>query len=338
MSIWNKVLIGLIIVASLGYFYLAAVTLKTHKYWRSVANAQKAKIEQYKEETKILKEGQRGEDAAPGIRQTRMALYKLLIDRGRVWDNCMPERVVDAERGVIRLTTDSPDPHRITNKMVLDIFEEKPIGEGGRYLGEFRVTAAGDQPGDKQIALEPSTTMPPEQLERLLASQGPWTLYEVLPSDNHDVLAGLSEEELRKLLPAGTVEQYINDKPPNERKLRDYQVLFREYDRQRSVLVDAKKAIDHDKRFIDSALADARQQVQFRQAEITALKAELAKFEQQRDVVIAHGDNLQNALDARQARIEKLVADNVATAGRIAKIQLEATRRIDERTRKMAQQ
>ena len=37
MSIWNKILIGLIFVASVAFFYMAARTLKTHQYWRSVA-------------------------------------------------------------------------------------------------------------------------------------------------------------------------------------------------------------------------------------------------------------------------------------------------------------
>jgi len=34
MSLWNKILLGLIFVASLGFFYTAARTLKTQKSWR----------------------------------------------------------------------------------------------------------------------------------------------------------------------------------------------------------------------------------------------------------------------------------------------------------------
>ncbi len=37
MSIWNKVLLGVIIVASLGMFYMAMRTLQTHAYWRGLA-------------------------------------------------------------------------------------------------------------------------------------------------------------------------------------------------------------------------------------------------------------------------------------------------------------
>ena len=37
MSIWNKVLIGLISVASLAFFYLAVRTLKTRQHWQDLA-------------------------------------------------------------------------------------------------------------------------------------------------------------------------------------------------------------------------------------------------------------------------------------------------------------
>ena len=37
MSIWNKVLIGLILLASIGFFILGARALKTHQYWREQA-------------------------------------------------------------------------------------------------------------------------------------------------------------------------------------------------------------------------------------------------------------------------------------------------------------
>ena len=43
MSIWNKILIGLIIVASLVLFYMSARMLKTQKYWSGLAESTRQK-------------------------------------------------------------------------------------------------------------------------------------------------------------------------------------------------------------------------------------------------------------------------------------------------------
>ena len=51
MSIWNKVLVGLICVASLALFYLAARTLRTHQYWCDLARQHEDKIDQVRNAT-----------------------------------------------------------------------------------------------------------------------------------------------------------------------------------------------------------------------------------------------------------------------------------------------
>ena len=101
MSIWNKVLVGLIGVASLALFYLAARTMKTHQYWRELAAKFEQRIEQLDRANETLVEGA-GRPSAPGqpaIRQLRLELNKLVLDRGRMWLHCDPKVKVNPEPG-----------------------------------------------------------------------------------------------------------------------------------------------------------------------------------------------------------------------------------------------
>ena len=174
MSIWNKVLVGLILVASLGFFYLAMRALKTHQYWRTLAAAAEAKIDTLKQENQELRDGKgEGESYEPGIEQLRIQLHKMLIDRGRVWYNCEPEP--NPQTGQVAVTTDLPDPHGIGDKTILYVFEEAEVdssnpAESRQYIGEFRVTGVEG----KQVALAPSMRIRPDsrQFKRLVAIRG----------------------------------------------------------------------------------------------------------------------------------------------------------------------
>ncbi len=211
MSIWNKILIGLVFVISVGFFYLAARTLKTHEYWCKSAQDFEARIEQIEAENLALVEGDENgetEGDKKGIKQIRADLCRLLIDRGRVWYNCAPGQP-NAQTGSVAVTTDQPDPHNIAVKTVLYVFEEGDVTQKASYLGEFKVTGV-DQ---KLVTLEPSVKLEANspQLSRLVASSGPWSLYETMPIDSRETFADKSEEELGPLLPADRIAQFVHD-------------------------------------------------------------------------------------------------------------------------------
>jgi len=358
MSVWNKILLGFVFVATVAFFYMAMRTLKTHQYWRELAGEHQQKIKELREENDrlISADPKQGEDGQMGIVRLRLELNKLLIDRGRVWYNCSPEQI-DPATGGARVKTDLPDPHRIGVNTILYVFDETDLQDGGRYLGEFEVTDVAQ----RQVALEPAMTFAPEELKRLAASKGPWTLYEIMPIDTRSVFAHLSEEEKRALLPDLTEEEYIKDGKPAEpddpedrvvevkdkdgnvverkyvRMLRDYEVLFKAYHLQRSILVDLFEASKRDKQYVDNAYADALKHQQFREDEVRKLKIEVAKYRRQRDAVAALLAIIQPRAEKMKEVVDLLIAANRATAAKIAKIQLEAARRIDARTRSMAQ-
>jgi len=344
MSIWNKVLVGLILVASLAFFVLAARALKTHQYWQEAALKLEAEL---KAEQELEGQYIDGDGGTMGLRQAKLALHALMVDRGRVWRNCTPQRVQPGgNQGVtLSLTTDLPDPNGINVKTVLYIFEGKSVQDGGQYLGQFTVTAVAG----KDLQLVPSKKLDARELQRLQNSQGPWSLYEIMPVDQHKIFAGLAEDEIEAMLPESTVDEYLADRRAAEaeatdpdaqqprRQLRDYEVLFAEHHKRRSTWTDEMAAANRDLQYLQSALADAKQQEQFRRDEIDRLTQEKAEEARQGAAVAAHLQKLEAKLAEVLANVEELLASNQALAGEIARIQLEATRRIDQQTRRMAQ-
>jgi len=380
MSIWNKVLLGLIFVASIAFFVLGARALQTHKYW----GEQVLKLE-----TELAEAAKSRREMEDEVRQLAVGLHGQLIDRGRVWYGCRPQQV-SAETGEVSVMTDFPDPNGIEAQTVLWVFDEVDCQKGGSYLGQFTVAAVGGQ-SNRLLQLKPCMRMSQEQRQRLQQSQATngvtWALYETMPADNHQSFAGLDAEQLKALLPERSVEEYIMDgqlatleaikqrglqgnvfkvdetgeivkrtepediqkkglevevEAENEqgryvRQLRDYEELFRQYDLQRAALVDKWDATTRENSYIAKVLDDAKLQLQYRQNEKDRLKADRTKYFQERDVALAHLEAVRGKLAAIRAAIEEAIKTNQAMAGEIARIQQEATRIIDEETRKMAQ-
>ena len=143
---------------------------------------------------------------------------------------------------------------------------------------------------------------------------------------------------LDKLLNAASLPEYQQDgKPlnPNDkesekfkRKLRDYQVRFQEFHHQYSLWVQAMEAVKRDEQFLKAAQAMAQEQVDLRIREIARLEAEKTERDSQADAVVTH----RKAVEAKLAQIEalnqQLEQSNQAMVAEIARIQLEATRRI----------
>jgi hypothetical protein len=122
MSIWNKVFLGLIAVAGLVFFYLGARTLKTHQHWREKA---------IRFQQRIAESDQRLNELIAANRATYNEILKLVNDRGRVWYDCKPERA-DQQNREIAVTVDVPDPHGISNTLVLHVFDASPVVEWSR--------------------------------------------------------------------------------------------------------------------------------------------------------------------------------------------------------------
>lgn len=372
MSIWNKVLVGLICVAAIGFWYLAMRTLKTHQYWRELARKHQERIDQLKAENATLADGNANDANQLGIRQYRQMIHQLVVDRGRVWTNCEP-RGFNAQTGQGTIVTDQPNPNGLAPKSIIHVFEEKEAsagGSGGRYLGEFEVEAVADN----QLQVRPTQKLDPARLQRIAQASKPWILYEKMPSDSHTWTAGLSEDELRQMLPASSLASYLHDGKPASwedvaqwkaegsivddngkpltdadgkplpgakgtfvRQLHDYGSIFRRRFAEKALLADRFEWYQRDIRYLQESLAEAKEQVAMRQQEIASAKQELQAVVRERDAVKAQEVALQKRIEAITGLVRQLLAENRRIADQIAQVQFDVARRIDAKTRAMAQ-
>src|SRR5579859_3484459 len=89
MSIWSKILVGFIFLASAGMMVLAAKALKIHKAWQTAGRSYEKPMAAKTRENRLLIDGDpTTTPPTPGIRDLSVQLHALMVDRGRVWQNC----------------------------------------------------------------------------------------------------------------------------------------------------------------------------------------------------------------------------------------------------------
>jgi hypothetical protein len=359
MSIVRYVLIGLIFLASLGFAYLAASTLKTQASWRMRVAEFENKLPGVIQENETLEFGDAQANATPyrpedgllkadqstrgklGLRQFEVALYDQLVDRGRVWDAQRGQ--VAAATGDVSVTIDLPNP-QIKDKTVLYAFDKRGVSEGGKYLGAFKVTGVNEQ----TVALAPTHTLSPNELKRVNESPAEWVLYETMPVDRHTAFSGLTDEELTALLPEDTRSEYLRDgkaaeptDPPEQvvtdaegnkkyvRTLRDYAVSFRDLHKFMALTQDTIRALSSDVAYMQKAVASAEGQLSLRDAEIANLKADLEKTEKERDLVKAQEAAMSAKLAEIRAQSAKVFAENRRMAEQWTAMQVEAAKSLN---------
>ncbi|HEX4130840.1 MAG TPA: hypothetical protein VHZ24_12425 [Pirellulales bacterium] len=235
INIVRVAFVALLLLLSLAFVYLGAKTLKVRGAWSATVAKLEGKdgnggqIGAIEQQNDLLANGDAttqvtplwpGEgrpvtaqlkEEKPGVRQLEVALDALLVDRGRVWDQCKRGQV-DAEKGEASVKIDAPTPHSIRDGTLLYVFQKAELDNPdaptrGTYLGPFKVTGVNGQ----TIVLSPAERLSPRKLEQIVNSQSDWVLYEVMPSDRHSAFAGLGEAELAKLIPQVSRPGYLAD-------------------------------------------------------------------------------------------------------------------------------
>ena len=308
MSIWNKVLVGLNIVVALAMLVFAARALQRRYHWGESVNQYEEEIAKVDKDKQLLIDGSAAE-GKPGIRQLKQEVEAMVVGRGRVWRNSQPKVGPGGQATVI---TQLAAPHKDAVKTQLFVFEE-PAGQGtGAYLGEFVVVAVAGQ----QWQLQPARPMTSAEEARLQNSRGPWSLYEVMPGEPIEPAAGAQ---------------------PKPDQAVDYHVLFSDFYRQRAELKDLTTVTTDDAQSVEASEAAARQHLDLLHKDIASTKDEIKAMQAEHELVAKHRAALKAKLDELKDAVEKTDLSNRAAASELARLQLEAIRRIDERTSKVAQ-
>ncbi|HEX5442736.1 MAG TPA: hypothetical protein VFW87_02855 [Pirellulales bacterium] len=350
MSILSRVLVGFILVASIGFFILAAYNLKARTAWEQEIQRIESLLPPLARQIEVLRNGDR--TATPpqlGIRDLEIQMHDLMASRGKVWRGCTVQK---AQGNEVVVDVPLPDPHQIQDKMVLYAFEE---GEQGGYIAEFKVAGIAD----KNVSLQLTMSFQfPWQLNRINQSSQrkvPWSLYEKMPGDRHDVFQGLNQQQLAAVMPGRppnirpvppeVLEEYVRDgtpaqpnDPPErvmngkyERVLNDYEVYFHWVHAQIASLNDQIAAATTDLGLAEKLRDDAQQEVAGRQKTIDeTVKPELTKVQYELATIGGHLAALQKKLAEVEADIQQTRSENKRLAAQWTAWQLGAAERLND--------
>lgn len=266
---------------------------------------------------------QQTESGMPSYAIWKHRLNVMARSRGRVWRGVQRVGNVDPQSNQVRVALPEGAPGGIEPGAILYAFEMgPPVGadpsQGSQYLGAFRVVDAAD----RGATLESLHPLDQRTGNRLQDSQAPWSLYESMPGDRHDLFADMSDEQKQTLLPPASVDQYLRhgqqptpdddemhraafDEAGNrlgpeglaqarqdssievryDRPLRDYAYLFEELQRQKSVVLAKQMALKEDAKQLASAQENAKLLTAHREEEKSALASDLEQIRREVEVI-----------------------------------------------------
>ena len=351
MSIWNKILLGLIFVASLVFFHAAARTVKTYQYWAGQAD----------EFEKKLKEVQRRD--RPSCRRpitstpsrTRRSAFSSCAS---IWAACWRTAAAFGRSARSRRPID-PDrlrhhgrhrQHRrvdsaFTKKMLLYAFEEGDDQSPGKYLGEFRVDAVSD----KQVVLASTTQMVDFARQECDGEQGSLGLVrnDARPTSTRP------SRTCRKIKGSGSrtsISRMVSRSTPAARFLRSQGQEIRTAaprlpgdfpglrDVSHAVSPTAGNRPRRDLSYLKAADKEAKNQEALVEKEKTQVDERTAAGRKRERTAVADSMPPGKACSSiYQAGVKEAIAKNLKYAQEIARLQKEAADQIDRRTRSMAQ-
>jgi len=332
--IYQVVLVWFVFAASMAMVYLSARTLKTHQAWRSTFQAWQKAVDDVQRENARIQGGEENgaEIVEPGIDQLQSELHRAVAGRGTVWFNVNADKI-DPKTGIGELTIERPTPHDIVAKMILFAFQKKPMAEGGKYLGEFKVTQGDGK--TRTIEVAPNLPLTDEDRQRLSLAKGAWTLYAIMPVDDAKMYAAMTPAERRTLFPEKSPEG-LTEYASVDRPLRDYEFFFHQNSDERALLAATIATTQDNLRRIATAQKTADEDVTYRQAEKVALTADREKNLYEQKAIRSYLQTLQKKLVAVRADWQTSLNATIQTARKIQRIQMRAAEEIDRATGEQA--
>ena len=217
--------------------------------------------------------------------------------------------------------------------MVLFAFQQQPVAQGGKYLGEFKVTA-GDGTA-KTIEIAPNLPLTDEDRQRLAQAKGPLTLYFVMPVDDAKLYAAMTPEERRRCCRENRPRGWPNSPAPSVR----YAITNTSSTKTRSNASCWPPRSPPAKTICNGSNRLKRkreEEVQFRQGESVALSADREKILYEQKVIHEYLQALQKQLVDVRADWQASLSATIQTARKIRRIQLKAAEEIDRATGEQA--
>ncbi len=327
MRIYNIVLLVLVFFATLCFAYLASRTLKTHQSWMTIAKAKEAELGTLEKKNAELAQGvtDKTQPAVPGIRQLKLELHRIAIDRGGVWYEAAPEKI-KADTGAVTVSIEAPEPHGLAEKMVVFVFD------ANQYLGEFQVAKATAK--TKSVELAPNLPLDAVDLKRLSISKGPWTMYQMMPLDDAKLIAKLSGDERQTLfrnVPKNQLSDLLTEYADPKRPLRNYQLIFHHNNQQLALLQDEIGQINENIARTKGASAKVEEEIAYLEGEKVDLQSDLKNFQRERAAIADYTAKVQQQLDTVRNQVRAIYASTKKAAEQLTALQLQAAEEINRR-------
>lgn len=217
--------------------------------------------------------------------------------------------------------------HGLVADTVLFVFDQKPLKEGGSYLGEFKVVeAAPDSPSAKLAPNLPLTAAQAKRMETI--APGMLVMYTTMPPDDALLFAKMEPAARQALLPPQTAEEYAQA----DRPLRDYQAFFHENYVQRGLLSDAISQTNSNIQRVEGAAAETTKEAGYREAEQGKLASDLEKFQAEVKAIAAYEQSLKKVLSQVRDQLKATYIENRNAAETLTREQLKAAEEINRRT------
>ncbi|MDO4576022.1 MAG: hypothetical protein Q4D98_12495 [Planctomycetia bacterium] len=325
MCLVNKILIGLIIVATAVCFYFSAITLKTHSFWRGKVNKDRTQLAEVQKQVHAYQFGSgspSGEDFKPSVRYLRKKLSRMQAFRGNhAWFNCPAAPSAD---GSANVTLEGVNELILPAGTRVYAFEESDDGITAKYMGMFFVKSC--DAGDVALTPDPVLVKNPAQLKAISNSVGNWTIYTIMPGDSHEVFKGMEEDELAEMLPKESLEEYVRDGEKDEktgtkfeRPLRAYDILF-EMNMVQSILLNDLIMVEAS----DMLSAQDNEKLAQEQEEILkkindALTLEKERYTTELEAISGHNATVSQRLTSLESKKQSYLKDINSKAEAIAK-------------------
>lgn len=216
MSTLGKVFAALIFLTAIGFFHAAVQTMATLNAWGSKVTAHQKAIEQTQQSLKREVEGDT-DAGQSSLVDLEIALHNVQAGRGRAWFGATPTTVAQDAAGLVTATITvldydvdpgqppAPDiEHQLKPPMVVHLFDQRSLVDGGTYLGEFAVTATQES----LVTLTSTLPRTPADFQTIDAAKvGAWAVYDVLPGDDRELWASLSDEERKAFRPPAPAQR-----------------------------------------------------------------------------------------------------------------------------------
>ena len=365
MSIWNKVLFGLIFVVLMVNIYLAAQSMHLRRHYRTRINSDVERIEQTLTATDKMVRGDKPEEILVhkktgelSIEELQVKLETLIAARQRAWFGCQLLNI--KEDGLqISPTIQSGGDQKPVNYVTVNILsEEDPINALGTtylfsegtenvppmFLGIFNATesqSAGGGSGTQTtfVAAVPMNEEEVERLDRCRAGRLPIAVYTVMPADRqHDFFDPAVGEENQPVLynnlspdafdaniPAAKRDAFADAKRP----LQGFDSLITTLYRQREDLHRTITMLNRGIATLQTSLEDSATEQKFWDDEIALEKKRIEAMTVQRDAVKQLSDEMDAQIADLQQKIEQTQQRNEWYVSRIAEYQLKVAELIE---------